>query len=49
MYLGLDMIWNERILQLIVESDSKVIINMVTFNYKFSETISTVVNVVTIF
>lgn len=49
MYLSLDMIWNERILQLIVESDSKVIINMVTFKYKFSETISTVVNVVTIF
>lgn len=36
MYLGLEMAWREHIPQLIVESDSKILIDMVTENCKFS-------------
>jgi ribonuclease HI len=36
MYLGLEMAWREKIPQLIVESDSKILIDMVTENCKFS-------------
>jgi ribonuclease HI len=43
MYLCLDMAWKERIPQLIVESDSKILINIVTGNYKFSGVVPTLV------
>jgi ribonuclease HI len=43
MYLGLDMAWKERIPQLIVESDSKILIDIVTNNYKFSGVVPTLV------
>jgi len=36
MYLGLEMAWREHIPQLIVESYSKILIDMVTENCKFS-------------
>lgn len=36
MHLGLDLAWRGRILQLIVESDSKFFTNMTTYNCKFS-------------
>jgi len=43
MYLGLDMVWRDHIPQLIVESDSKTLIDMVTGNCKFSGGIPTLV------
>ncbi|MCH88942.1 ribonuclease H protein [Trifolium medium] len=43
MYLGLDMAWKERIPQLIVESDSKVLIDMITDNCKFNGVVPTLV------
>jgi ribonuclease HI len=43
MYLGLAMAWRERISKLIVESDSKFLINMVTNKYKFKGAIPTLV------
>jgi ribonuclease HI len=36
MYLRLEMAWREHISQLIVESDSKILIDIVTENCKFS-------------
>ena len=36
MYLGLKMAWQEHILQLIVGSETKILIDMVTENCKFS-------------
>ncbi|RHN50339.1 putative ribonuclease H-like domain-containing protein [Medicago truncatula] len=41
MYLGLDMAWREHITQLIVESDSKTLIDMVTGSCMFSGAIPT--------
>ena len=43
MYLGLDMAWREQIPQLIVESDSKTLIDMVTGSCNFSGAIPTLV------
>lgn len=43
MYLGLDMAWREQIPQLIVESDSKTLIDMVTGSCNFSGVIPTLV------
>jgi hypothetical protein len=42
MYFGLDMAWKEYIPQLIVESDSKILID-ITDNYKFSGVVPTLV------
>ncbi|MCI03547.1 hypothetical protein A2U01_0024587 [Trifolium medium] len=39
----MDMAWNERIPQLIMESDSKILIDIVTDNYKFSGLVPTLV------
>jgi len=39
MYLGLEMVWQEHIPQLIVESDSKTLIDLVTENCKFSRSV----------
>jgi poly(A) polymerase Pap1 len=41
MYLGLDMTWREHITHLIVESDLKVLVDLINDNCKFSGTIST--------
>jgi ribonuclease HI len=43
LYLGLDMAWREGISHLIVESDSKVLIDMVTNNCKINGTIPSLV------
>ncbi|PNY15883.1 ribonuclease H, partial [Trifolium pratense] len=43
MYLGLDMAWRERIPQLIVESDSKILIDMIMDNCKFNGAVPTLV------
>jgi len=43
MYLGLEMAWREHISQLIVESDSKILIDLVTENCKFSGSVSILV------
>jgi len=43
LYLGLDMTWREGISHLIVESDSKVLIDMVTNNCKINGTIPSLV------
>ena len=43
MYLGLEMAWREHIPQLIVESDSKILIDLVTENYKFSGSVPVLV------
>ncbi|GAU31578.1 hypothetical protein TSUD_54010 [Trifolium subterraneum] len=43
MYLGLDMAWKERIPQLIAENDSKILIDIVTDNYKFRGVVATLV------
>jgi hypothetical protein len=42
MYFGLDMAWKKHIPQLIVESDSKNLID-ITDNYKFSGVVPTLV------
>jgi hypothetical protein len=39
MYLGLNFTWKEHISHLIVESDSKILIDMIMDYYKFSGTI----------
>jgi len=41
MYVGLNMAWRENITHLIVESDSKVVVDLINDNCKFSETIPT--------
>ena len=43
MYLGLDMAWRENITHLTVESDSKILVDMITDNCKFSGIIPTLV------
>jgi hypothetical protein len=43
MYLDLDLAWKEHISHLIVESDSKILIDVIMDNYKFSGTIPTLV------
>jgi len=43
LYLGLDMAWREGISHLIIESDSKVLIDMVTDNCKINGTIPSLV------
>jgi hypothetical protein len=43
MYLDLDLAWKEHISHLIVESDSKILIDVIMDNYKFSRTIPTLV------
>ncbi|RHN63570.1 putative ribonuclease H-like domain-containing protein [Medicago truncatula] len=43
MYLGLDMAWRENTTHIIVESDSKILVDMITENCNFSGTTPTLV------
>jgi hypothetical protein len=43
MYLNLDLAFKEHISHLIVDSDSKILIDMIMDNYKFSGTAPTLV------
>jgi len=43
MYLGLDMAWRENTTHLTVESDSKILVDMITENCNFSGTTPTLV------
>ena len=43
MYLGLDMAWRENTTHLIVESNSKILVDMITENCNFSGTTPTLV------
>jgi hypothetical protein len=49
LYLDLKMVWREWFPHLIVESGTKILINMVTNNCKISRHVPTLVRLITIF